>query len=564
MLNIFLSCLFGSIIIIANGFLFNYIIFKKKINDFKISIDSLFGFIFIGLIGLSVNFFFPINKIISSLFIIFSFIIFIIFFFKFEKKKKLLFSILFVSVTVFIFISYSNINRPDAGLYHLPYVKILNEDKIILGISNLHFRFGHISIFQYISALHVNFLFKEEFLNMPLGILPVLYFLYLFENFINEIENKNQKNILAIFLITVFSLYSFSRFSGLGNDGPANIFFFVLIVQYLRIQNINKTNSEEFYKILIISIFLIMLKPLMIFCIIVPCFIFIVNNKKLELINNIRIIFCLVFICLWVFKNILVSGCAIFPIKQTCLNNLIYSNNEIVNFASSEAEAWAKGYPNSKTKENYQTYNSNFNWISTWSKNHLKKVVEKVLPLIFLIFFMVLFSFFSKNYYRSLYKEWISNDKKLLYLLFFLFFYLAIWFLKFPLYRFGLAFLSSFIILIYVYFFVPNKKIFNETYLIIILISGFILFYYKNIDRIFFKPNKNYINAPWPAIYSLDDNQNIVNNFEKIFDEKGEFLYFYSYGRECMFLISPCSNYFHKNIKKVKKYGYSMFFFKKN
>jgi len=83
MLNIFLSCLFGSIIIIANGFLFNYIIFKKKINDFKISIDSLFGFIFIGLIGLSVNFFFPINKIISSLFIIFSFIIFFFFFFLF-------------------------------------------------------------------------------------------------------------------------------------------------------------------------------------------------------------------------------------------------------------------------------------------------------------------------------------------------------------------------------------------------------------------------------------------------------------------------------------------------
>ena len=88
MLNIFLSCLFGSIIIIANGFLFNYIIFKKKINDFNISIDSLFGFIFIGLLGLSINFIFPINKLISSLFIILSFIIFIIFFLNLKKKKN--------------------------------------------------------------------------------------------------------------------------------------------------------------------------------------------------------------------------------------------------------------------------------------------------------------------------------------------------------------------------------------------------------------------------------------------------------------------------------------------
>ena len=134
---------------------------------------------------------------------------------------------IYLTFTTFIIITFSNINRPDAGLYHLPFVKILNENKLIFGLTNLHYRFGHTSIFQYISALHVNFFFKEEFLNIPLAILPGFYFLYLFKNFSNELKIKNEKNIIILFLVTAFSLYSFNRFSGLGNDGPTNIFFFI-------------------------------------------------------------------------------------------------------------------------------------------------------------------------------------------------------------------------------------------------------------------------------------------------------------------------------------------------
>ena len=49
--------------------------------------------------------------------------------------------------------------RPDAGLYHLPFINILHHEKIVLGLSNLHFRFGHISIIQYFSAISNNILF---------------------------------------------------------------------------------------------------------------------------------------------------------------------------------------------------------------------------------------------------------------------------------------------------------------------------------------------------------------------------------------------------------------------
>ena len=60
--------------------------------------------------------------------------------------------------------------------------------------------------------------------------------------------------------------------------------------------------------------------------------------------------FCLIFISLWFLKNLLSSSCIIFPIKQICFDNLFYSNDKVVYIASKEAEAWAKGYPDSKLK----------------------------------------------------------------------------------------------------------------------------------------------------------------------------------------------------------------------
>ena len=86
MINIFISSLIGSIIIIANGYISNYLIFKKKVNEFNIYKDSLLGFVLIGFLGLLINFFSPITKNISTIFLIFSIFIFIYFFIKSEKK----------------------------------------------------------------------------------------------------------------------------------------------------------------------------------------------------------------------------------------------------------------------------------------------------------------------------------------------------------------------------------------------------------------------------------------------------------------------------------------------
>ena len=62
-----------------------------------------------------------------------------------------------------------NTNRPDAGLYHLPYINIINDSKIILGSANLEFRFGHSSILQYLSSAFNNIIFTNKGILIPLA-----------------------------------------------------------------------------------------------------------------------------------------------------------------------------------------------------------------------------------------------------------------------------------------------------------------------------------------------------------------------------------------------------------
>ena len=302
----------------------------------------------------------------------------------------------------------------------------------------------------------------------------------------------------------------------------------------------------------------------MIFVLIIPIILLLTSKNKLKLVKYKKIFFFIFLISLWLLKNIFISGCIIFPLKQTCFENLKYSNTKIVNIASNEAEAWAKGYPDSKSKISFDQYNSNFNWVGTWSKNHFKKVEKKILPLLILILILISFSFFRKNYYKNFRLKNIFNDKKLLYLIYFLTFYLVLWFLKFPVYRFGLSFISSLIIVLYVFLFISNtEELFNKKILTIILASGFFIICTKNINRIVNKLNYNYYNAPWPPIYSMKKNKNKIKNFKKIYKKNKDFLYFYSGGVECMYTSSPCTNYLNDNIKKTARYGYQIFFLNK-
>ena len=204
MIAIFFSNYFILFYLYISGLIFLKFLFKeKKIHN---HIEAFFlGFILLSFLSLFFNFFAPLNKLNNTI-ILFILIILVLFNFKKIVSKKIIYLSIIIAFTSTILLYKSNIFRPDAGLYHIPFIKILNEEKIIFGLSNIHFRFGHISITQYLSAHLNNYITNENAINIPHSILASAFIIYLFT------EIKNNKKFSFYFFFIFFFLFYFQYF----------------------------------------------------------------------------------------------------------------------------------------------------------------------------------------------------------------------------------------------------------------------------------------------------------------------------------------------------------------
>ena len=555
MLELIFAIFIVSLVIYGQGLAFNTYLLKCKETSESFFQTFFFGFIFLGFNVVLINFFFPINKFIGTLILIFSILPVAIELFK-KKKNKIFKQIIILLIISFFLISFSNVYRPDAGLYHLPYISILNENKIIFGLSNLHFRFGHISINQYISAAFNNHLIPIESLSIPAALLFSLFMYFLFSSYKKLIKKNEFNNSLIFFLLIIISIYSFNRFSEYGNDTPAHIFFILL---FINIVSKNK-NEEYFPNIILISTFLVLLKPFMIILSLLILYLFFKQKKKLDILIKPKIIFSTIFLLLWLIKNLSVSGCLIYPISSLCIKGLIITDIEKTINEETSGEAWSKDWSNYKEKVfKIEDYNKKFRWIKTWQENHFKIVIEKFFPI--LIFLLLIYFLLFLNKKKINRRKNLINDY--IFFLFFLLFIL-LWFIKFPLYRYG----SSFLIVFFVYLIILFTKNFeysnkekNIRYIFnFFLIIAVLAFFTKNSLRIY---NNFTLGNYFPSIYSNNiKNQNKELKFQKIvFGNKG--YYFFSNGKLCMYSKSPCTHVDLNNIVFNRTHNYKVFYKKK-
>jgi hypothetical protein len=567
MVEFLLAVVCSLIITLGYGSFFYFFSFNNKIFREKEHYEqSIFGIIFISFLGVIINFFVPINKLVGTIFLLLGIILFVIFFLKNNYKKKILKYISLSAFIVLILTFSSNVNRPDAGLYHLPFISILNEEKIIIGLANINFRFGTNSIIQYLSAFYNNYLFNTANITIPAGVIFSNYIIFNYKKIFFNLKEENYKTSIVLFCLLLFSFYSFNNYTKYGNDVPAHIFYFIITILLLEANN--DYSSNLFFKISYLSIFLFAIKAFMFLALLFPILIFtIIKNKKKLIINkNFLIIF--IFILSWLIKSLLTSGCLIYPVSQTCIKNFKIYDHEKTILESRSGEAWAKDWINqSKNNEklDFIDYNKNFNWTKTWSKNHLLIIYEKTVP--FIIFLFILSIIFAVKYYMIRKKIFINDKSKNfnIYFLFLISFIFAlVWFIKFPLYRYGLSFIIITILLGYSLI-ISNltkylsKKNLKNIFIPLIFIS-FIAFSIKNFHRIIFNKDKFYTNYPWPRIYSLDEKkENNIQKFVKIIDDQN-FFYFYSNGELCMYGNPPCSNYKTDGLKKETVYSYSLYY----
>ena len=526
-----------------------YIFTKHNNNNIiNLSNDLVYGLILISFITLLLNFFFPLNIIVNSLILLLPLLIFfnnLKVYYSFNFLKFVIFN----SIIVFLLIAKSNIYRPDAILYHLPYTGILNDEKIIFGLSNLHFRFAHISIIQYFSAFFNNFIFGNKGIIFSIAIVASAIIINFLAHVIYYLKfRKFNFHFFYLFSILIFIAYKMNRYGEYGNDAPTHFLFFFLISEI--IMSFNGAKIQFSANNFILAVFIVLNKITMAFAIFLP-FIFLKKNELFKVFIKPKSYFAFVFLFLWVLKNIAVSGCAIYPISKLCFQNLEWTNINLTKSVSQENEAWTKGWPDFKNTNNIsQTeYSKKFNWVNTWVTTHLKKINKILLP-----YFILLIIIYSFIYFKFKEKKIIQNNihnKKYLLLIILMVIFSVIWFLKVPVYRYGYSYFVSFLGLGFAYFCTLNGHIKNTAYkffmfFLILLTFSFTL---KNLLRIV-KPEDFNHKGYFPKIIYISK-----SDIKKI--ELNDFVYYESV-KMCGYSYAPCTHYLKQKLKSKKYYNYKI------
>ena len=260
------------------------IYFQKGSDLISFSLQLVYGLIIISFFALFFNFFLSLNQIFNSIFLIVGLFLLIRFRKIYFNKNYFIFCLI-SSMFIFLLITNSHIYRPDGGLYHLPYISILNQEKIIIGISNLHFRFGHISIFQYLSAVSNNLVFGVNGIVFPVALIGVAVITNFLANMYLKFRNEEfDFHFLYFFSILVFIFYKMNRYSEYGNDAPAHFLMFILVSEIIK--NFNNFKENSFSNYILISVFIVMNKVILIASIFFPLVFFFKKSISVKFFNK--------------------------------------------------------------------------------------------------------------------------------------------------------------------------------------------------------------------------------------------------------------------------------------
>ena len=387
---------------------FYKLIRKKNFEIDKISIFNIPLYIFypisalfvIGNLSVLINFFFPLNSV-RIFFIIFLFLTLIINFYekiKFESYLFLFFS-QFIVPGLLSISSYGLKLHFDAIDYHLNFQNWVRESEIVIGLTNLYMGYGWSSIYDYILS---NFWIENNFI--VLHFVNLLFFV-LFYNFLsyNFLFSENFWLRVTALNITIFGFLDNFGINGGANgflniqmigkpDLSVGVLIFICFILFIK-DYLNKhysVNNLMFFASL--SLFAFQIKIVSsVLAILLIYYIFKLNSEfSLSYIfGKLKYLLALFFIYLT--KNILISGCLIFPISITCIDGLFWTDKNLVKNLS-ESVSVANNFA-LRTIENINV------WFDAWINHSFNlQVYSNFLISIILIFIFNRLVFHKANF----------------------------------------------------------------------------------------------------------------------------------------------------------------------
>jgi len=510
LLNIFYFTIFFSIL--GYGFLLSFYVFKKNEMRFiNYGYLGIFGILFLILISYTTNLIIPHNKI-HNFFIISSGLFFFFYFNKsFLLKKKLLSSILvFLILSIGFYISKTHDDFPH---YHYLYISQITNYKIQFGLPWFHYGFNHHSSLFYLHSLFYLPIIEKNLFNF--GPIYILGFANLI--FLNKIFSYKLKKLDLIFYINLINLIFinifFSRLSEHGTDRSASIL--ILLIFSLLIEFII-SNEKRVITFLILLVSLnITLKSFYVIYLLIFLLLFIFFKKKKELLifyfKSKSIIFSFFSIFYAIFFNFINNGCIIYPIAKTCFEEFSWSKSKGMVIAQMNwYEQWSKSGagPNFRVDDPLN-YIQGFNWVNNWVDRYFFYKFSDYLFGLALLSLIFLISFKSKTKVKN---NLTSNKKKnFTFLFLFLTSFIFLWFIKNPDLRYGGGFaiiaLFIFIPICFILSSLDNNFLNKKKIILSLIIFSFLIFFNRNIYRIYKEYVKYDYNPFLNPYYHIDKNE---------------------------------------------------------
>ena len=257
------------------------------------------------------------------------------------NMNKFFIFISFLAVPSILSISSFGINiHYDAIDYHLNHQSIILNEKLIIGLSNAYTTYGWSTIYEYIQAV---FFYKDNLVFLHYLNLIFFNLMYSFIFYFVFINQNLYYKLIGLNLL----LFSFLDNFGIGGGGNAfiqiqmigkvDIAFGVVfsLTYFLFLHDVikNEYKRTNFFYLSFLVLFCIQLKVFGVYLLVPYIFYFFklskLNDNSLLLVikQNLLAIFLGI---AYLVKNILISGCLIFPLSSSCLTNLIWADAKTI------------------------------------------------------------------------------------------------------------------------------------------------------------------------------------------------------------------------------------------
>lgn len=383
---IIIHFLFFFLITLSNGYLISSLLnleFEKKL--FHLGILGIVG---TGFFSNFISFFVPLNDIIIFInaFILIAYFIYkkenIFLNLKLEKINLAFLSLIFLG----LFQVYGSGFSDDLHHYHAAFITNTDNLKNIFGINFLHNHFGHSSIWLTLHS-YMNF---NNYLLQDIHILNIIIFCLILCYLFNEAVNGTHKlKVLGVFLIFFF-LAKYTRLKEFGIDRPAIMLCCFLLFEYFKISELKSFNNKNLFFLSSISLFLISIKIIFFFSLLMPISIFYNLKKKLLFFKSKYFFILTTLILLFFSKNIISSGCVIYPVEKLCLSEVSWNSKNIAKKIYINTSASTKSYDKYKGTLTKTEYIKKFNWLNTWKKRNINEIKDFILTI--LVIFLITLS----------------------------------------------------------------------------------------------------------------------------------------------------------------------------